>query len=460
MSTKILFFIYAFKDSYSFGETTHAKLFAQQLPKDKYECFFAVPEWTCNYIKNAGFKVIDYKDIPQHQFDMVIVSDYFGFIQLLSIKDVLKKNTDELDDYAINMLKSYLYLLSLNIPIGIFDVEATRVNVKNVILNSFNNTTSGESSDETYDGYEFEERKKCIYQHVCIKFLESDCSNCVPPQTFFIHLCPPADPSETSLQIDKKQYFWAFPYSQKAVDQVAKQTKTVFMIHTLWQYNISKLQGFSFYYFILERLLIYYLVKLQEKTEHHPLKLIIATPFMFYYPFKMHNLEVHPMYYSDKENIPNSIFENTLFRTDLMLSDNLIQNSFHRAILNGCMGINLRNTLPKHKNPDGSYTLEPEFQFSETTLEALNLLESTQPLISTRINTKHESAVFKGNNSFMQLIKSVELLDENTCVDAMYKALFDQNYKNEFDRNRESYLSLIDKLPKAEDIVGEILLTK
>ena len=437
MRKKILFFICT-PDSNSFGEATQARLFAQQLPKDEYECFFAIHDEINKYIENFNFRTISYKDIQQYKFDLVIISDLIHFIG----KSTKILSNKPLEPYEEDIIKAYLYLLSLNINIAFLDI--TGFYLQNKGLNKKNSGV-----------------RECILENLCLKFLTNKCKTCVPPKLTHIHICPINDPSAKITDTHVNQYFWSFPHIKKDKIHLTKESdssKTIFLVNTVWQYEKHKKKGAGIYYFILEKLLIHYFLQLEERTNSYPLKLVIASPCRFYYPLKIKNLEFQPIYYSSGQPIPNELFESLIFDSDLILTDNIMQNSYHRALLNGIMGVNIKNNLPKIQNQDGFFTTKPDFNLTDTASEAFDLLEYTKPLISSKINiTSRKNDSYNDEiNHFYKLIKSVELFDEELVLNILHKALFDSEYKTECLNNLESYINIISDLPKADNIVENI----
>ena len=214
---------------------------------------------------------------------------------------------------------------------------------------------------------------------------------------------------------------------------IKAKCKTIIMVHSLCQYDIAEKDGSIFYYFILEKLLIHYLKKVTRMCgPGYDIKLKILTPFIFYYPSRFDNFEIIPIQYSKENPIPDSTFDEIFSGVDLILSDNIMQESFHRGLINGKLGINIRSTLPVITNADASVSLRPEFKLTPTTQEALDVMESTKPLMAAKINVMPESLAFKTNNKLKKLITTVELLDEINMVDTIFKSLFDNEYKENF----------------------------
>ena len=424
---KIIFLITSVRNS--LGEATQARIFAEQLPSDKYECWFAINEDYQSYINNFGFKVINYNDISNHKFDMVILSDYAPFLKRRGARGKVPEINTIID--------AYVYLLSLNIPIGVMDVSRLYFN----------------PSMQEEDDY-----SECIHDKLCFKFLQDQCTPCLPPDLFIINPCPPHDPDEET-NTPAKQYFWrmydvGLPKIAERRNKDNYKQKIIFMTQSYWQYSINKMDKIGFYSFILERLLIYYLNKMGFITKFSPVKLVMVTPFIFHYPVSINNIEFYPIYYSKSSILPNSTFENILSQADLILTDNVLQNTFHRALLNGILGINMKG-VPKTIENRRSI-IKPDFNFSAVTNEALNIMESTTPFSSTMLNVEEKDVrVTSENKHFIETFNSLSFLDEKNMVDTLYKSLFDNEYKNNMWLNIENYIKLIENLPTAEQIVEE-----
>ena len=232
----------------SIGEITNARILYEQLPPDKYECYFLVNDESENYIKNyLGLATLTVDEVIGKKFDIIVISDYYPFIRA-----IVENTYDEKEKEV------YEYLFSLNIPVFVID-----------ILGLYNNWRS---KDPKY---------ACILSKFCLKPYIPQCNPiiCHPVKFQILYPCPPHHPFPE--RNSNCNYLPLYPLTMgghPTKDSKIKRadSKLIFMTISNWEYKLFKKHEKSIYFFILEKLLVHYLLQLNKKID---LLIVSRIPF-------------------------------------------------------------------------------------------------------------------------------------------------------------------------------------
>lgn len=424
---KVLFCIAKYAGS--IGEVTNARLLCEQLPQDKYKYYFLADDESNDYVKNhLGLETLSFDEIIGQKFDIIIISDYYPFIRFI-IENSYNEKEKEV----------YQYLLSLNIPVLVIDV-----------LGLYNNWRK---KDPKY---------ACILSKLCLKPYTSQCNpiKCQPVNFRILYPCPPHHPFPA-----KNTYCNYLPLYPLSIDEQEKKTikskigidrddsKVIFMTLSNWEYKLFKEQTKSIYFFVLEKLLIHYLLKLNKKID-----LIIVSPLSFYFSYNIENINVKHISITPQNLIPLKEYEKLFLCADLIISSNIIQSTFIRAVYSGIPGITLTSNIPIQDRDKELYRLMPPFMLNSFTTELLDIMETTCPFSSSDINQVYskEFFLFRRSPVYQQLFSICELFDQRKMTDLIYKYLYDENTKQNFTKLRENYVKLINELPDSKQIIEAI----
>ena len=157
--------------------------------------------------------------------------------------------------------------------------------------------------------------------------------------------------------------------------------------------------------------------------------------------------------------MPLKEYEKLFLAADLIITSNIIQSTFIRAIHNGIPGINLTSSIPVKDKDKENYKLMPHFILNSFTSELLDIMEATSPYISSEINQtySHEFFLFKRTPVYQHLFSTSEIFDEKRMVSLIYKYLYDEKTKQQFIKMHENYVKSINELPNAQKIIESVL---
>ena len=409
----------------SSGELTNAILFCRSLPQDKYNCYFIAAENEWDYLNNLGIKTLNAQEVTRQKFDAVVISDYYPLVRSIA------ENTCDVEEKNI-----YEYLLSLNIPVLIIDMLGM------------------------YGSYVIKNPKySCLTQKLCLNPFTRQCNpiNCNPVKFKILYPAPPHHPSP--LKKHQMAYFPILPLTiteeennniKNKLGIKRKDSKIIFMSISNWEYRIMKERGQAVYFFVLEKLLINYLSQLKEKIDF-----IIVSPIPFYNSYTMGDINVKHIPITSSNIIPLEQYEKMFLIADLILTDNIIQSTFIRAVTSGIPGINIISNIAVEKKDGDNYDLIPTFDINPFTSELLNIMERSSTFLSSKINNTYIGDFFLARKTplYQQLFASCELFDQSNMVNTMQKYLYDENYKKNFNELREQYVKLIRALPDADSII-------
>ena len=243
----------------SIGEVTNARLFYKQLPPDKYECYFLVNNESKKYINHLGVQTLNFNEIINKKFDIIIISDYYPFV-----RSIIEKTCNEKEK------KVYEYLFSLNIPVFVIDVLGL---YGNLIIDNL--------------------KHQCVASKLCLKPYNIKCNpvSCNPVNFHILYPCPPHTPC-----LPKAQNCHFVPLEHFPAESLEKNNvKTIFMAISNWEYELMKKHGKGIYPLILEKLLIHCLLKLDKK-----INLIIVTPSHLYFDYSIENINVKHIVFAEE----------------------------------------------------------------------------------------------------------------------------------------------------------------
>jgi len=455
---KILFWICGAKGC--IGELTHTRLFCEQLPPDEYEFYLWGMENLIDYhkiyLKDLPIKVISTEDILNIKFDIIALSEYYFFVAF---------NLNKI--YSQKEKSAYYYLLNLNVPVLVFDMVGV-YGVYGKYKNLYENTLKKE--DKEYED--------CMINKLCIKKEFEQCQNsCKPPNISIIYPSPPycgevlspnmylQNNTENVYSISCPSYYWRLPFSQITEEERVNKkkelllqlepdktynnpddAKIIFLSISGGEYRLLKENRQTLYFFLLEKLLIHYLQQSSEK-----IYLIIISTVSFYYSINLKNLYMKNLLITNEEPLNIKDYENLFLASDLILSVNIIQNTFWRAICNGIPGINLSFNLPKKGSID--------YLLTSFTKEVLEIILNTTTFLGHPINGDKwypQRIGFDSMPVYKDLFQTCEILDEHKIIDLIDKCFHDKKFKQKFLKQKDKYMKKLSNLPDALDIVKSL----
>ena len=434
------------------GELTQARLFCSQLPSDEYEFYLTandemIPSYK-EYFQETNIKVLSFDDVVNINFDIVVISEYCYFVSF---------NFSRI--YSQKEKEGYYYLLNLNVPVLIFDnlgfydlYKQFQNNIRDKLLTVHDKPIMD---------------KICVngvIEHLCIKKEFEECTSCNPPDISIIYSCPPYSGDNNEWQTNTRSHYWRMPvniikqeeklrkrkYVFSNILKTAEQanSKIVFLPVSLGQYTTFTDKGLTFYYFVLEKLLIHYMRQINSR-----IYFIIVSPIDFYYSGIIDNISIHNILIANGQILSWQDYESIFLSADLILTNNAIQHTFWRSLLNGIPGINITFDMPQANS--SNYELTPFVR------NFYNMLIKTPPSIIASINETASSLYshqmkFNSNSVCSNLLNSCNILDEKKFIQLINKSLNYTEFINNFGRNKNKYMEQLSGLSSALDIIENL----
>jgi len=373
----ILFLIINYPSSV--GEITNICLFANELIKNNINCYFyqsnALVE---SYLNFYNFKLVTKNDLVNIDFDLVILSEYFSLFN----KNYLKEDKELFDFINNNFFKK-------NIPVATIDILGL-----------------GSSKEEILNNFISNPKLKKNYSDIII-----------PNEKYFFSIKPCPINTPSNLNLKNNNFYWSLPKLDsnlenqnkvKKMFDIPENAKIIFLPISKWKYFQWKNKYSSEFIFKLGKQIFNLISSINFETD---------TYFFFgvpnYQVQKFQNKNFTFCYFNpEAENyIQPQIFDIFLSMSNVILTINLIQNSFTRALASRINGINLTNGLDFDEKMIPSYFKDVNINNSYTV----------------------KNFPFQDSNDYVSLFETFEIFDEN-FIKHLEKLLLDNDfYKSKFD---------------------------
>ena len=423
---KIAFWICG--NNLNIDELLYIKLFCEELPSQEYEYYILSKDNLKNFhensFKNLRINILTFKDIFNITFDILILSDYYSFVEF-NVKTEIEK-------------KAYYYLLSLNIPVLTFDAPVKYPLSKHSDI--------------------------CFIHKLCIKKKFEICQTCNPPKVAIIYPSPPHDAMEKCSPC--KIYNWRLPIHQiteqekkNVISQIipnnwGEDVRIVFFSVTHNDYSRLKLTRDITYLLILEKLFIHLFKQPEQK-----ICLIIVSPVSFYDSLNTENIYIKHLLITENTPINCTYYENFVLSSDIIFTINILQNTFWLALCHGIPGINLNFVLPQTGSID--YNLTPFSMEMLRIIDNPNLFFPLNPFtnndFSNSLNPSLQKREIWGLQKHTDLFNTCEISDENKIISLINKYLNDKKFKEELIKTKNRYLKNLSEFLSAKEIIEDFL---
>jgi len=353
----ILFWIINYPSSV--GEITNACLFANELKKNNIDCYFySSNSLVESYLRFYDFKLIAKNDLENTNFDLLIVSEYFS---------LFNKNYLEEDKNIFEFINKKFF--KKNIPVATIDILGL-----------------GSSIKEINENFLLNPNLKKNYSEIII-----------PNEKKFFSIKPCPINTPPNLKKDDNNFYWQFPKLEfnselqnkvRKLFDISENDKIIFFPISKWKYFQWKKKYSADFIFKLGKQIFNLISSINVETNTC---LFFGVPNYQIKKFKNKNLTLAYFNPDSEDYIQAEIFEVFLSMCDVVLTINLIQNTFTRALSSEINGINLTNALYSDKNFIPSY-----FQ-------------------NIKINDFYTKGKFPfdDSNDYAKLFESFEIFDEN-----------------------------------------------